>query len=306
MMSATLILFGVIAFQRLSVREFPDIDAPIISVSVALPGANARVMESTITDVLEEELATIEGLRTLTSTSSETSTNVTLEFQLSRDLEAAANDVRDKVARVRGRLPQQILEPVITKQDNDARPFMWLPLTGENYTLGQLSDIADRLVKTRLQSLSGVGQAQVYGERRYAMRVWLRAADLVAKGLTVHDVENAIRTRNVEIPAGRIESTEREFSVRSLGELKTPEEFADLVVSAQGGQIVRLKDVARVELGSENYRTVMRSDGVPAVGVAPVSTQEPVAGSHTAPAQHSAVAVHGVAIGLQHVPATQV
>ena len=267
MLSATIVLFGVIAFQRLPVREFPDIDAPIISVSVSLPGANARVMESTVTDILEEELATLEGLRTLTSTSREAGTSITLEFLLSRDLEAAANDVRDKVARVRGRLPQQILEPVVEKQDNDAQPFQWLTLQGDNYTLGELSDIADRLVKTRLQSLPGVGRAQVYGERRYAMRVWLRAADLVATQLTVQDVENAIRSRNVEIPAGRIESTSREFSVRSLGELKTPEEFGALVVSSEGGRVVRLRDVARVELGSENYRSIMRYNGVPSIGV---------------------------------------
>ncbi len=267
MMSLTLVLFGALAFQRLPVREFPDIDAPIISVSVTLPGANARVMESTVTDILEEELATIEGLRTLTSTSAEQSTNITLEFQLNRDLEAAANDVRDKVARVRGRLPQQILEPVVEKQDNDAQPFLWISLQGENYTLGELSDLADRLVKTRLQSLPGVGRAQIYGERRYAMRVWLRAADLAARGLTVQDVEAAIRSRNVEIPAGRIESRQREFSVRSLGELKTPEEFENLVVSMVNGREVRLRDVARVELGSENYRSLLRYNGTPAVGV---------------------------------------
>ncbi len=267
MLSATIILFGVIAFQRLPVREFPDIDAPIISVSVSLPGANARVIESTVTDILEEELATLEGLRTLTSTSREQSSSITLEFLLSRDLEAAANDVRDKVARVRGRLPQQILEPVVQKQDNDAQPFQWIVLQGDNYTLGELSDIADRQVKTRLQSLPGVGRATIYGERRYAMRVWLRAADLVATELTVQDVENAIRSRNVEIPAGRIESTSREFSVRSLGELKTAEEFGALVVSSEEGRVVRLRDVARVELGSENYRSAMRFNGTPAIGV---------------------------------------
>jgi multidrug efflux pump len=267
MMSATIVLFGAIAFQRLSVREFPDIDAPIISVSISLPGANARVMESTVTDILEEELATIEGLRTLTSTSRETNSSVVLEFHLSRDLEAAANDVRDKVARVRGRLPQQILEPVVEKQDADAQPFMWLALQGANYTLQQLSDIADRQVKPRLQSLPGVGGAQVYGERRYAMRVWLRAQDLVARELTVQDVEGAIRSRNVEVPAGRIESTDREFSVRSLGELKTAEEFGNLVISSEDGRVVRLNDVARVELGSENYRSAMRWNGVASVGV---------------------------------------
>ncbi|MCG8468585.1 MAG: efflux RND transporter permease subunit [Gemmatimonadetes bacterium] len=267
MMSATLILFGAIAFMRLSVREFPDIDPPIISVSVTLPGANPRVVESSITDILEEELATIEGIRTLTSSSQEQVANIVLEFQLTRDLEAAANDVRDKVARVRGRLPDQILEPVVAKQDSDAQPFIWMAMTGDNYTLGQLSDFADRLVKTRLQSLPGVGSAMVFGERRYAMRVWLRSADMAARGLTVQDIEAAIRTRNVEVPAGRIESERREFTVRSLGELRTPEEFEDLVVSSRDGQLVRLGDVARVELGSQNYRTVTRHNGKTSIGI---------------------------------------
>lgn len=266
-MSATLILFGAIAFQRLSVREFPDIDPPVISVSVSLPGANPRVVESSITDILEEELATIEGIRTLTSSSAEQISNIVLEFQLTRDLEAAANDVRDKVARVRGRLPEQILEPVVAKQDSDAQPFIWMALTGGNYTLRQLSDIADRLVKTRLQSLPGVGSALVFGERRFAMRVWLRSSELAARGLTVQDVEAAIRTRNVEVPAGRIESERREFTVRSLGELKTAEQFTDLVVSSDNGQLVRLGDVARVELGAQNYRSVLRHNGETSIGV---------------------------------------
>ncbi len=267
MMSLALVLFGAISFGRLSVREYPDIDSPIISVSVSLPGANPRVIESTITDILEEELATIEGIRTLTSSSAEQFASINIEFQLSRDLEAAAQDVRDKVARVRGRLPQDILEPVVAKVDNDAQPFIWLALSGENYTLMQLSDIADRQVKTRLQSLPGIGSAQVFGERRYSMRVWLRASELAARGLTVQDVEAAIRSRNVEVPAGRIESQRREFTVRSLGELKTAEEFGRMVVSTQNGQTVRLSDVARVELAAENFRSSLRYAGINAVAV---------------------------------------
>ena len=267
MMSTALVLFGAIAFGRLSVREYPDIDSPIISVNVVLPGANPRVIESTITDILEEELATIEGIRTLTSASAEQSASITIEFHLSRDLEAAAQDVRDKVARVRGRLPQDILEPVVAKVDNDAEPFFWLALSGENYTLMQLSDIADRQVKTRLQSLPGVGSAVVFGERRYSMRVWLKSSELAARGLTVQDVEAAIRSRNVEVPAGRIESQRREFTVRSLGELKTAEEFGRLVVSTQNGQVVRLGDVARVELAAENFRSSLRYNGINAVAV---------------------------------------
>jgi multidrug efflux pump len=267
MLSAALVLFGVIGYTRLSVRELPDIDPPIISVSTTLPGANARVVETAVTDVLEEELSTIQGLRTLSSTSSEQSSNITLEFTLDRPVDVAAQDVRDKVSRVRGRLPVDVLEPVIAKQQADAQPFFWLALSSENYDLMQLSDVADRLVKARLQSLPGVGSAGVYGERRYAMRVWVKPEQLSARGLTVQDVEAAITSRNVEIPAGRIESTRREFSVRSLGELKTPQEFGELVVASQGTQLVKLKDVANVELGPEDDRSIFRFNGIPSVAI---------------------------------------
>jgi len=267
MMSAALVLFGAIGYLRLPVREFPDVDAPIVSVTTVLRGANPRVIESTVTDILEEELSTIPGLRTLTSASSEQVSNITLEFTLDRDIEASAQDVRDKVSRVRGRLPQEIEEPVVTKQDADAQPFFWLALSGENYDLLQLSDIGDRIVKSRLQTVTGVGRAQVFGERRYSMRVWLDPMELSARGLTVQDVEAAIRSRNVEIPAGRIESARREFTVRSLGELKTPDEFANLTVANQNGQLVKLRDLALVELGPENERSALRYNGVSAVAI---------------------------------------
>ncbi|HWO87913.1 MAG TPA: efflux RND transporter permease subunit [Gemmatimonadales bacterium] len=267
MMSAALVLFGAIAFKRLPVREFPDVDPPIISVQTSLRGANPRVMESSVTDILEEELSTVPGLRTLTSTSSEQSSNITLEFTLDRDIESAAQDVRDKVSRVRGRLPDDVEEPVVAKQDADASPFMSLGLSGEGFSMLQLSDIADRIVKTRLQTIPGVGRIQIYGERRYAMRIWLSARELSSRGLTVQDVEAAVRARNVEVPAGRIESARREFTVRALGELRTPEEFGNLVVSNRGGQLVKLRDLARVELGPENDRSALRLNGRVAVGL---------------------------------------
>src|SRR6266545_759005 len=267
MMSAALVLFGVIGYTRLSVRELPDIDPPIISVSTTLPGANAQVVETAVTDVLEEELSTIQGLRTLSSSSSEENSQITLEFNLDRPVDIASQDVRDKVSRVRGRLPEDVLEPVIAKEQADAQPFFWLCLSSANYDLMQLSDVADRLVKARLQSLAGVGSAGVYGERRFAMRVWVQPDQLSARGLTVQDVEGAITARNVEIPAGRIESTRREFSVRSLGELKTPQGFGDMVVASQGGQVIRLKDVANVELGPEDTRSIFRYNGNPAVAI---------------------------------------
>src|SRR6266850_833450 len=267
MISAALVLFGAIGYTRLSVRELPDIDPPIISVSTTLPGANAQVVETAVTDVLEEELSTIQGIRTLSSSSSEENSQITLEFNLDRPVDVAAQDVRDKVSRVRGRLPVDVLEPVIAKQQADAQPFYWLALSSPNYDLMQLSDVADRLVKARLQSLAGVGSAGVFGERRFAMRAWVQPDQLSARGLTVQDVESAITARNVEIPAGRIESTRREFSVRSLGELKTPREFGEMVVTSEGGQVVKLKDVAHVELGPEDTRSIFRYNGIPAVAI---------------------------------------
>jgi multidrug efflux pump len=267
MLSIALVLFGVLGFRELSVREFPDVDPPIVSVSTILRGANPRVMESAVTDILEEELATLEGLRTMTSTSGEQSSNITLEFNLDRDIESAAQDVRDKVSRIRGRLPEVVEEPVISKQDADARPFMFLALVGDNYDLLQLSELADQVVKTRLQTIPGVGRADIRGERRYSMRIWVSASELAARGLTVQDVINAVRSRNVEVPAGRIESARREFTVRSLGELKTPEEFSDLIISSVAGQTVRLRDVARVELGPEDDRSAFRFNGRASVGV---------------------------------------
>jgi multidrug efflux pump len=267
MVSLALVLFGAIGYTRLAVREFPDVDPPIVSVSTELPGANPQVVESAVTDILEEELSTVEGLRTLTSSSAEGFSNITLEFNLERGVEAAAQDVRDKVARVRGRLPQEVREPVVAKEEADAQPFFWLALSGENYDLLQLSDVGDRLVKSRLQTLPGVGQARIFGERRFSMRVWLSAAELSARGLTVQDVQAAIRSRNVEVPAGRIESDRREFTVRSLGELKTPTEFSELVVSNDSGVLVKLKDLGRVELGAEDERSALRFNGTSAVAI---------------------------------------
>jgi multidrug efflux pump len=267
MLSLALVLFGAIGYTQLSVREFPDVDPPIISVSTFLTGANPQVVESAVTDILEEELSTVQGIRTLTSSSAEEFSEITIEFNLERKVEDAAQDVRDKVSRVRSRLPDDIEEPVIAKQEADARPIMWLALSGANYDLLQLSDIADRIVKNRLQSAPGVGNIIIGGERRYSMRVWLSASELAARGLTVQDVEDAIRSRNVEIPAGRIESNRREFTVRSLGELKSPEEFSELVVSSGSGQMVKLKDLGSVELGPEDIRGALRYRGSPSVGV---------------------------------------
>jgi multidrug efflux pump len=265
MISLGLVLVGVIAYTRLPVREFPDADPPIVSVSVILPGANPQVVESAVTDVLEEALSSVEGLRTMTSASQEQVSTITLEFTLDREIEAAAQDVRDKVSRVRGRLPEDVEEPVIAKQEADAFPIMFLALTSKTYSLMELSDIADRTVKPRLQTIPGVSGAPIFGERRFAMRVWLSPSELAARGLTAQDVESAIRTRSVEIPAGRIESDRREFSVRYLGEMKTPAQFADITVASGSGELVKIGDVARVEPGPESERSVTRYSGEPAI-----------------------------------------
>jgi multidrug efflux pump len=265
MLSLGIVLVGVIGYTRLPVREFPDADPPIVSVTVILPGASPQVVESAVTDVLEEELSGVEGLRTLTSSSQEQVSTITLEFTLDRRIEDAAQDVRDKVSRVRGRLPEDIEEPVVAKQEADAFPIMFLSLTSESYSLMELSDIADRQIKPRLQTIPGVSGAPIFGERRFAMRVWLSPRELAARGLTAQDVENAIRTRSVEIPAGRIESERREFSVRYLGEMKTPAEFADLTLASAQGRLVKLADVARVEPGPEDDRSVTRYSQTPAI-----------------------------------------
>src|SRR5687767_6892001 len=270
MVSGALVLFGVLGYTQLSVREFPDVDPPVVSVSVSLRGANPAVMESAVTDVLEEQLASLEGLRTMTSNSSEQSSRINLEFNLSRPIEDAAQDVRDIVSRVRGRLPQEIDEPVVSKQDADARPIIFVGLESSQHDLLQLSGIADRILKPALQTVPGVANADVRGERRYSMRVWLSVSALSAHNLTVQDVVRAIQARNVEIPAGRIESDRREFSVRSLGELKTPQEFAAMVVASSNGQVVKLGDIAKVELGAEDERSIFRFNGRPAVGLSVV------------------------------------
>jgi multidrug efflux pump len=266
-MSFAILLFGIIAFTRLPVREYPDIDPPIISVVTFYRGASPSVVETEITNVLEEQFATLEGVKTLTSSSREQGSVITIEFELNRNVDEAANDVRDRVSRVRGNLPREIEDPVISKVDANAQPIVWIALFSERHNGLELTDVADRILKERIQRLPGVGSVFIGGERRYAMRVWLDPLRMAGRGLTVQDVEAAIRRENAEIPAGRVEGAEREFSVRTRGELATPEEFGAIIVSQTKDDIVRLRDVAEVNVGAEDERTVARYNGEASVGL---------------------------------------
>jgi multidrug efflux pump len=266
-MSVTILLFGIIAFIRLPVREYPDIDPPIISVVTFYRGASPNVIETEITNVLEEQFATLEGVKTMTSSSREQGSVVTIEFELSRNVDEAANDVRDRVARVRGSLPREVDDPIVSKVDVNAQAIVWLALFSDHHTGLELTDVGDRVLKERIQRLPGVGSVIIGGERRYAMRVWLDPLRMAAHGLTAQDIEAAVRRENAEIPAGRVEGQEREFAVRTRGELSKPEEFAAIIISQNKNDVVRLRDVADVTVGAEDERTVARYNGEQAVGL---------------------------------------
>ncbi|MBK9304118.1 MAG: efflux RND transporter permease subunit [bacterium] len=266
-MSLAIVLLGVIAYTRLPVREYPDIDPPIVSVSTYYRGASPSVVETEITDVLEETFSTLEDVKSLTSSSREQGSTITIEFELSRDVDEAANDVRDRVSRARGSLPPEAEDPVVEKVDTNAQPIVWLALQSDVHGTLEMSDLADRVLKDRLQRLPGVGSVFIGGERRYAMRVWLDPQRLAARGLTAGDVSAALARENAEIPAGRVEGEQREFAVRTRGELVSAEEFGAVVVAAREGGVVRLRDVADVAVGAEDERTVTRYNGLPSIGM---------------------------------------
>jgi len=266
-MSLAIILFGVIAFTRLPVREYPDIDPPIVSITTFYRGASPSVIETEISDPLEEEMATLEGVKTMTSSSQEQGSVITIEFELNRNIEEATNDVRDRVSRVRGLLPKEADDPVVQKVDTNAQPVLWVALSSDRHTGLELSDVADRVLKERIQRLAGVGGVFIGGERRYAMRVWLDPQRMASHDLTTQDVERAVSSENAEIPAGRVEGKEREFSVRTRGDLFTAEEFGAIIVKQSGTETVRLSDVADVTVGAEDERTAARWNGKEAVGL---------------------------------------
>lgn len=267
MMNLAIVLFGIIGLSRLPVRELPDIDPPIVSVTTVYPGANASVVETEVTERLEEAINNIEGIKTLTSESREQASIITVEFDLSREIDLAAQDVRDRVSRIRGALPDDIREPIVAKQDADAQPIIWSSFNSDRLSPLELTTIAERQIKPRFQSVAGVSSVIIGGEKRYAMRLWLDSERMAARRVTVLDVQSALRQQNIELPSGRVENLDREMTIETLGELKTAAEFDDLVIRTDGTTLVRLRDIGRAEVGAEDYRTIARANGKPCVFV---------------------------------------
>ena len=266
-MSLLIVLIGVISFLRLTVREYPKIDTPVVSVRTVYKGASPQVMESQVTQPLEDSISGIEGVRSIKSVSREEVSQITVEFVPERVTDAAANDVRDRVSRVRGQLPDEVDEPIIAKVEADAQAIIWLRLNSDRHGALEISDYADRYVVDRLKTLSGVASVIIGGERRYAMRIWIDRERIAAYGLTPQDVEDALRRQNIEVPAGRIESQQREFTVLSESDLRTPEQFNRLIIREASNYPVRLSDVGRAELGPADERNSVRVNGRPAVGM---------------------------------------
>ena len=277
-LSLLIILVGFVSYTRLNVREYPKIDNPVVTVETKYTGASSAVVESQVTKVLEDSLSGIEGVDVITSISRQEQSQITVNFVLSRDADSSAADVRDKVSRVRQRLPQGIDEPVIAKVEADAFPVIWLSFSADNMDVMQLSDYANRIAKPMMQTAPGASDVRVYGERKFAMRIWLDPDRLASYKLTTQDVEDALRRSNVEVPAGRIESKFREFNVTAATDLQKPAEFRQVVIKAINGMPIRIGDVARVEQGPLSERTSTRLNGREAItlGVIRNATANPL------------------------------
>ncbi|HSM11873.1 MAG TPA: efflux RND transporter permease subunit [Lysobacter sp.] len=272
-MSLLLIVLGIMAFSRLTLRELPAIDPPVVSVDVSYPGASASVVETRITQVLEDALSGTEGVETIQSRSVNGRSSISIEFTLARDIEAAANDVRSAVSRVADRLPDEADPPEIEKAESDSETIMWLNMSSSAMDTLQLSDYAERYIVDQLASIDGVAQVRVGGRQRYAMRVWLDSAAMAARGITAGDIESALRAENVELPAGRIESDTRDFTLRVARGYKEAADFSQIpLLQGDDGYVVRLGDVAKVELASAERRQYYRSNGEPNIGLGIVKT----------------------------------
>ncbi|QPF74826.1 efflux RND transporter permease subunit [Roseateles sp. DAIF2] len=277
-MSLLLVLVGIVSFGKLSLREYPRIDEPVVTVSTRLVGASSEVIETQVTKPLEDSIAGIDGVDILTSISRSEQSQITVRFKLEKSPDDAAADVRDRVSRVRGRLPDAVDEPIVAKVEADATPTIWLAFTSDTLDPLQITDLVNRVVKPRLQTVPGVADVQIGGDRKYSMRVWLDADRLAAYKLTVQDVEDALRRQNLEVPAGRIESQQREFNVTARTDLNTAPQFAEVALRQVNGFTVRLKDVARIEEAAASERSRVRLNGVPSVslGVIRQATANPL------------------------------
>lgn len=262
-----LILVGAVSYERLTVREYPAIDEPVVTITTNYRGASASVIEREVTQPLEESIAGIEGIEVLSSASRPEQSQVTARFTLETDPNVAANDIRDRVGRVRGLLPDEIDEPIIAKVEADAQPIMFIAYLSDRMSELDITDYLDRVVKNQMQNQPGVAQVVIFGERLYSMRIWLDRARLAAYGLTAQDIENAVRQQNAEIPSGRIESMDREFTVLAKTALASPEEFGEIVVKQDGDYQVRLKDVARVEIAAADVRRAATYNGTPSISI---------------------------------------
>ena len=289
-MSLAIILIGLVSYQRLAVREYPRIDEPQVTVETTYRGASAEIIESRVTTPLEDSISGIEGVELIQSFSRAEKSQVTVRFNINRSIDDAASDVRDRVSRVRAQLPTEIDEPVIAKVEADAFPIVYLSFLSDKLSPVEVTDVIDRVVKDKLQTIDGVSAIRIFGERRYAMRIWLDKTRLAAYRLTVQEVESALRRQNVEIPSGRIESADREFTVVSETDLRTAEQFDDMILRENDGYFVRLRDVGRAELDAQDVRVIARvsfaaADGRPAVtgassvnvGLIRTSTANPLA-----------------------------
>jgi multidrug efflux pump len=266
--SLLIIAVGVLAFRDLPLREYPQTSPPIVSVSTSYAGASARVIESKVTQIIEDQISGIEGVESITSSSRDGSSRISIEFALDRDIDQAANDVRDRVGRVLGRLPEDVDPPRIAKADSDARPIQWFSLRSPGMDGMALTDYAERYLVDQFTAIDGVANIFVNGAGRYSMRVWLDRQKLAARGLTAEDIEMALRRQNVEFPAGRVDSVEREFTVRVSRSYETADDFRSLVVGrGTNEQLIYLGDVARVEVGPTSYRDEFRGNSVPNVGL---------------------------------------
>ncbi len=262
-----ILLFGIIGYFSLGVREYPSVDNPIISVTCSYPGANADVIENQITEPLEQNINGIPGIRSLTSVSQQGQSRITVEFELSVDLETAANDVRDKVSRAQRNLPRDCDPPTVSKADADAMPILMVAIQSDKRSLLELSEIADLTVKEQLQTIPEVSAVNIWGEKRYCMRLWLDPVKMSGYGITPMDVKSALDKENVELPSGSIEGNKVELSIRTMGQMHTTEEFNNLVVRESEGQIIRFSDIGRAELSPRDLKSYMKMNGVPMVGV---------------------------------------